>query len=425
MAILGQQVILVGLQNESANSDSLYTAFNKTVTNFSTLFACASPYNTFGGNAGISIDTSPSTGAVYVTNTGVTSLIAGTGISLSGSNGDITISSSGGGGNGGGTVTYVGVNSASSSRITVSGSPIVSEGNIQLDLASTGVTPGTYTSPLMDVDEYGRITSISSGSSSGTVTSVAVNPGTGIQVTGSPITTSGTINITNTGVTRLNAGTGILLSGSNGNVTVSTTTTGGTVTSVGVSSSTLTVSNSPVTTTGTITVDLPSTVTLTGNVVGGNISTGGLITATGNLNAGNIITAGIMSSTGNATHGNIISYGSITSNNTGGVGYATGAGGAVTQLTSRTTGVTINKITGAITLFSAAGSASYQTFIVTNSTVAATDVIIVNQKSGTDKYEAFVTNVAASSFSITFATTGGTTTEQPVFNFAVIKAVAA
>jgi hypothetical protein len=50
MAISGQQVIAVGLQNESANSDSLYTAFNKTVTNFATLFACASPYNTFTGN---------------------------------------------------------------------------------------------------------------------------------------------------------------------------------------------------------------------------------------------------------------------------------------------------------------------------------------------------------------------------------------
>lgn len=33
--------------------------------------------------------------------------------------------------------------------------------------------------------------------------------------------------------------------------------------------------------------------------------------------------------------------------------------------------------------------------------------------------------VGAGSFRITFWTTGGTTTEQPVFNFAVIKAVAA
>lgn len=106
----------------------------------------------------------------------------------------------------------------------------------------------------------------------------------------------------------------------------------------------------------------------------------------------------------------------------GGLGYGTGSGGAVTQGTSRTTGVTLDKTNGAITLVSAAGTATWQTFTVTNATVAATDTIIVNQKSGTDLYQIFVTNVAAGSFKISFATTGGTTTEQPVFNFAVIKA---
>jgi hypothetical protein len=110
---------------------------------------------------------------------------------------------------------------------------------------------------------------------------------------------------------------------------------------------------------------------------------------------------------------------------TGGNGYGTGAGGAVTQITSRTTGVTLNTVSGAITLFSAAGSATPASFTVTNSAVAATDVVVVNQKSGTDLYEIFVTNVAAGSFKVTFFTTGGTTTEQPVFNFAITKAVAA
>lgn len=106
-------------------------------------------------------------------------------------------------------------------------------------------------------------------------------------------------------------------------------------------------------------------------------------------------------------------------------GYTTGAGGTVTQGTSRTTGVTIDKICGAITLFTAAGASAYTTFTVTNSTVAATDVIIVNQASGTDKYEVFVTAVGAGSFDITFSDVSGTTTEAPVFNFAVIKAVTA
>lgn len=115
----------------------------------------------------------------------------------------------------------------------------------------------------------------------------------------------------------------------------------------------------------------------------------------------------------------------LSSSATLGLGYATGAGGAVTQITSRTTGVTLNTVSGAITLVSAAGTATAQTFTVTNSAVAATDVVVVSQKSGTDLNEIFVTNVAAGSFKITFFTTGGTTTESPVFNFAVIKAVAA
>ena len=128
---------------------------------------------------------------------------------------------------------------------------------------------------------------------------------------------------------------------------------------------------------------------------------------------------------GAATGTSLTATGVIASTGTAGIGYATGAGGTVTQITSRTTGVTLDKTTGAITLFSAAGSATAATFTVTNSTVAATDVIILNQKSGTDLYDLMVTAVAAGSFNITFRTTGGTTTETPVFNFAVIKGVAA
>jgi hypothetical protein len=111
----------------------------------------------------------------------------------------------------------------------------------------------------------------------------------------------------------------------------------------------------------------------------------------------------------------------ISNSATQGVGFGTGAGGTVTQLTSRTTPVSLNTMSGAITLFSAAGSATAASFTVNNTSVAAADTIIVNQKSGTDKYVVLVTAVAANSFEITFYTTGGTTVEQPVFNFSVIK----
>lgn len=161
----------------------------------------------------------------------------------------------------------------------------------------------------------------------------------------------------------------------------------------------------------------PSSANLAVTVADGT-GTGALVFA----NTPTLVTPNI----GAATGASLAATGLIKSSSaTAGIGYATGAGSTVTQGTSRTTGVTINAVSGAITLFSAAGSATATSFTVTNSAVAATDVIILNQKSGTDKYDLLVTAVGAGSFEITFRTTSGTTTEQPVINFAVIKAVAA
>jgi hypothetical protein len=141
-----------------------------------------------------------------------------------------------------------------------------------------------------------------------------------------------------------------------------------------------------------------------------------------------IITAGVGPTvlfSGGIERLRLLATGEVLNTSTGGLGYGTGSGGAVTQITSRTTGVTLNKTNGAITLFSAAGSATWASFTVTNSTVAATDVIEVCAKSGTNLYLVSVTAVAAGSFQISFATTGGTATDAPVFNFAICKAVTA
>jgi hypothetical protein len=48
-----------------------------------------------------------------------------------------------------------------------------------------------------------------------------------------------------------------------------------------------------------------TTLVITGNVSGGNISTAGLISATGNVTGGNLITAGLISATGNISGGNL------------------------------------------------------------------------------------------------------------------------
>ena len=108
---------------------------------------------------------------------------------------------------------------------------------------------------------------------------------------------------------------------------------------------------------------------------------------------------------------------------TGGIGYGTGSGGTVTQATSRTTGVTLNKPTGQITMFSAAGSVVAATFTVTNTVIAATDTVVLSQKSGTNLYVLLVTAVAAGSFNITFYTTGGVATDAPVINYTIIRGV--
>ena len=110
----------------------------------------------------------------------------------------------------------------------------------------------------------------------------------------------------------------------------------------------------------------------------------------------------------------------------GGLGYGTGAGGTVTQLTSKSTAVTLNKPTGQITMNNAALAAGATTsFTLTNSLITTTDTIIVNcynfinyrvegRKIGSGACTVSVTNVSTGSLS-----------EAIVLNFAVIKGATA
>jgi hypothetical protein len=88
-----------------------------------------------------------------------------------------------------------------------------------------------------------------------------------------------------------------------------------------------------------------------------------------------------------STPGNISNNGG-----TGRIGYATGAGGSVTQLTSKSTGVTLSKQSGQITMDGAALAASTTvSFTLTNTILQSTDVLILNH-AGTGTAGAYLLN---------------------------------
>ena len=103
-----------------------------------------------------------------------------------------------------------------------------------------------------------------------------------------------------------------------------------------------------------------------------------------------------------------------------------GSWGTVTQITSITTGVTLNTKRGAITTFDPAlAAAAEQEFVVTNSECHAGDVVVVSVASGPSDSEhvmAFVSAVSEGSFSIVLSNLA--TTNQAdgamVINFAII-----
>ena len=109
------------------------------------------------------------------------------------------------------------------------------------------------------------------------------------------------------------------------------------------------------------------------------------------------------------------------------VGYSTGTGGAVTQATNKSTGVTLNKRFGQITMNNASLSAAAEvSFTLTNSVIAATDVVMVCVGSGATAgaYNIQCDAVATGSCRISIGNmSSGSLGEAIVLNFVVIKAV--
>jgi hypothetical protein len=200
-----------------------------------------------------------------------------------------------------GTVTNV-ASCTSTTGVLLSGSPISTSGTLGIDISTASATcTGLLTSA--DWNTFNSKTSCL-----GTVTNVATcTSTTGVLLSGSPVTSSGTLGINISTASSVCTG---LLTAADWNTFNSHTSCSGTVTSVGLSTSTtgVTIGSSPVTTSGTITLNIATaSSTCTGlltsadwntfnshtgctgtvtcvNATGTNISvTGGPITTSGTL----------------------------------------------------------------------------------------------------------------------------------------------
>lgn len=105
-------------------------------------------------------------------------------------------------------------------------------------------------------------------------------------------------------------------------------------------------------------------------------------------------------------------------------GYTAAAQGTVTQATSKSTAVTLNKSAGQITMNNAAlAGTTNVTFTMNNSLISANDIVILNIASGATagSYNCWVSGLSAGAVSITVRNiSGGSLSEAVVINFALI-----
>jgi len=106
------------------------------------------------------------------------------------------------------------------------------------------------------------------------------------------------------------------------------------------------------------------------------------------------------------------------------IGYSAAAQGAVTQLTDKTTAVTLNKSAGRITMNNAALAGNTAvSFTLNNNLLSANDTVIVCISGGatTGAYTSYVTSLTTNSAILTLRNLTGTSySEAVILNYAII-----
>ena len=132
---------------------------------------------------------------------------------------------------------------------------------------------------------------------------------------------------------------------------------------------------------------------------------------------------------GAATATSLTVSGNVLITSAAGLGYGAGAGGTVTQATSKSTGVTLNKPSGVITMNGAALAANTNvSFVLTNSLLAYGDIVLVNifDNASLNSYQACAENSRGGSVYIMLRNASGVALSEPVaLTFAIIKSVSA
>jgi hypothetical protein len=179
----------------------------------------------FNAGTGIQLTVTSTNDQINISNTGVTSLVAGTAMAVSASTGTVTVNNTG--------VTAITAGLGMSRNTATGAVTIVNEGIVDVDAgngisvgardATTGKVIVTNTLPAGNAYRVFATAGEPNLTARSTADTLTFIEGAGINITNTVASGTSTNRITfeNTGVISLTAGNGVILSGSTGNITIS------------------------------------------------------------------------------------------------------------------------------------------------------------------------------------------------------------